>query len=1432
MTIERTFNDISKENITKADSHNFLVGLGYSNGIGWGDLLNSKRVLIISEAGAGKTFECRTQCKALWDAGEPSFFLDLSILASSNMRDMLDYQEEARLETWLSSQSDTATFFLDSIDELKLSLGSFAQALKMLNKGIRDQLARVRIIITTRPIPFDFQLIRTILPIPDLSMTDVGAESFAELAMNKNANRNTPEVGIPPEWRTVALMPLSDTQILSFAQSEKVDDATALLADIGRRNAQEFARRPQDLIELCADWREFKRIRTHREQVVTNISVKLKPREDRREPAELSEERAIQGATRLALAVILTRRSTIRHSADADNDGNDAALDPAIVLPDWPPNERKALLERPLFGFASYGRVRFHHRSITEYLASVHLRNLRKKGMPISALKRLLFAETKGKLIVRPSKRPLAGWLALSESRVFELLRDNEPSILLNEGDPQSLTLGQRNQALRSFVRRYSDGGWRGLSVPNIQIQRFASPQLAPEINCLWQSVIENDEMREILIRLIEAGKIKECADIAYEVTVNKNAPELERIYALDALMVLCDGRLSIIATSIVENNNLWSKELIENAILQLFPSHLSIPQLCQLMVDIKAKKRGVFNFSWQLSNQIKASKLNTTDLETLRDGLVDQFSSGLRWEKNWPHIESDGRRWCNVLAVTCLLGLRSVVSDNWLHASILALRLHVNDYGRNEEISELTTILANLDATSNERLFWVTDKLNQSIQDLKDDPTDRFYNILSINYNGMLTHSRDWKWINAFIADKKQSVEDRTMLVEAAIYLIQGQSDIPASLEHIKSLVQDLHNLVLEIERRLKPSILSESHILRIEKQAKYKELQTRREAEATESWGTFWQEILEQPEKVFSNESSENTAWDLWRVMRNGGCGSHFSGWNRRFIETYFGKDTADRLRQILMRIWREKRPTLPSERPQDAKNTYLMIWELGLTAIYAEAEDPNWFNKLSDEEAQLAARYALFELNGFPSWFDSLVRIHPKAFDLTLGNEISLELNSKISDQNNSIILHRISNVSQTVASLLVPRLSQWLENQDDIFTEEVIPSGLAYRLSHVLDVILKSGNQNAIENLLVVAKLRLADVNHFELDLIWLKTLVRLDVSIGIEYLENRISDIKPEQNSKAVIYFCSLFRNRHDAILLLESNFSPPILLKLLRLAYHHIRPEDDQVHEGSYTPNARDDAERVRNEIVTALFNAKGEDGWKSKLEMASDPLCAHFKDRIIAVAEENWALEIDATAFSEEQLISLNMTGESPASTSLDMFAIMVNRLDDLKDLLLSDASPRETWALIPSERLMRREIARVLIDKANGLYNVDQESVTADEKETDIRLRSTVSKHEAIIELKLADNRTYKDLRDTIKDQLVTKYMASENSRAGCLMITLSKERSWLVPVIKKKIEFPKLISILQKEAERIVEDLGGTHHLHVCGLDLRPRLPKEKV
>ena len=278
MAIQRAFNDIAPDKILEADQQSYLTSLGWSRASGWADILRSKRILIISEAGAGKTYECREQRQRLSDAGEPAFLLELATLASSDVRTMLDHEEERRLDAWLTSQSDVATFFLDSIDELKLSLGSVEQVLKRLRKAIGGQLARVRIVITTRPVPFDEQLIRRLLNVPTPPEAEVTGETFAQVAMGKRPDRDKKEDDAPAEWRTVALMPLSDAQIADFARGQGIADTNELLEDLRRRNAQDFARRPQDLLELCADWRDFKRIRTHREQVMTNVRVKLKPR--------------------------------------------------------------------------------------------------------------------------------------------------------------------------------------------------------------------------------------------------------------------------------------------------------------------------------------------------------------------------------------------------------------------------------------------------------------------------------------------------------------------------------------------------------------------------------------------------------------------------------------------------------------------------------------------------------------------------------------------------------------------------------------------------------------------------------------------------------------------------------------------------------------------------------------------------------------------------------------------------------------------------------------------------------------------------------------------------------------------------------------------------------------------------------------------------
>lgn len=1431
--IKRTFQVIPEGKISEADQQSYLASLGRSRGTTWQNLLLSKRVLIISEAGAGKTYECHNQQQQLWDAGEPAFFIELSGLATGELHSLLDHDEETRLSAWLGSQSDVATFFLDSIDELKLTVGSVEQALKRLNKGIRGQLGRVRIVITTRPTALDEQLLRRVLPVPPVYSAVPGEESFAMIAMR---DRPTPQIehtgdSAASDWRTVALMPLSDEQILEFAEAQGIKDPKELLEDLEKRNAQEFARRPQDLIELCADWREHNRIRTHLDQVVTNVRVKLQPRNDRPEPAELSVDRAIEGASRLALAMMVTRRMTIRHNVASDAIDQKAALDPSKILSDWKPNERKALLERPLFGFATYGRVRFHHRSVVEYLAAERLRTLRDGDMTFRSLKRVIFAHTKGKTIVRPSKRAIAGWLALTDDRMFEMLRDNEPAVLLDEGDPEALSRPQRSQALRAYVERYGRGGPRDLSVPYIQVHRFASPELADDVKRIWAIGVENPDVRETLLYLIEAGRIGDCIEIARGVAFDDQASVVERLIAVDGMVSMRDSRLKDIAYDLAAANGQWSHELALGVLSRLFPRDLSINQFLQTLSWLKNGERNIRELSSQIPRLIATAELDPQDLEALRDGLLELLSDGLRWRQEWPHIVCDQPHLSGALAAACVRGLGGRKTDGWLHASVLALRLQDDrDYSSNETHIALRERLRNLSAEENARLFWAEDALLQSLR-TDADPRRRFADIALHDGPVELRSDRDLDWIMAALADTARSENDRAMLLEAAIRLPPNEKQWRDHVTSLKALVADLPCLLAVIDERLKPSKHDEEKERWKKEKAvheKERELQT---ASSRSRWTKFWRFVAEHPDDAFSSERSKNTAWTLWRVMTQDGEDSRASGWNRRFIEEHFGKETAGRLRHVLMKIWREDNPTLPSERPKDQRGTYLVWWQLGLTALYAEAEDPSWANSLTLLEAKLATRYAQIELNGLPNWIESLVDVHPNAVDAILGNELSWELKRDPAEQGHSMLLQNINFASNLVARLFLPRLREWLDMDGDVGESVSDLAGASARLSQVISVMLNHGDEQTEAYLLAVARQRLREKLPEGLAVVWLPTLMRLDPNLGATALEDRIRTIAPGKHSEAVKWFGFLFGDRRDSIDLKAPAFTPQLLLRLLRLAYRHVQPDDDVEHEGPYTPDTRDNAQYARNKIVTALIEAKGEEGWAAKLEMANDPLCAHFRDRILAVAEEIWAQEIDSVPLDEAQAVALDQSGEAPPSTNEAMFAVLCDRLDELNELLLSDMSPRETWAGITAERGIRREIARELFYAANGIYKVDQEAVTADENRTDIRLRSVVSDHEAVIELKIADDRSARDLRDTIYDQLVTKYMAAENRKSGCLLVTLAKERKWKHPDSGIDIELPELETLLREEARGVETKLGGALALSVSVLDLRPRLASEK-
>ena len=191
----------------------------------------------------------------------------------------------------------------------------------------------------------------------------------------------------------------------------------------------------------------------------------------------LTDIQARFGAERLALALSLTRTRTIRSPEQApDILFADGVLEARKSSPTGPKRSGRRCFEVLCSTPPPYGRVRFHHRSVQEYLAARHFKALRKRGMSTSALFRLLFAELYGVKVVRPSMRAIAAWLALWDDAVRKEAIKREPEALLSLGDPGSFHLDARGDLVRAFVAEYGHGGWRGLNIPIDEVRRFAYP--------------------------------------------------------------------------------------------------------------------------------------------------------------------------------------------------------------------------------------------------------------------------------------------------------------------------------------------------------------------------------------------------------------------------------------------------------------------------------------------------------------------------------------------------------------------------------------------------------------------------------------------------------------------------------------------------------------------------------------------------------------------------------------------------------------------------------------------------------------------------------------------------------------------------------------------------------------------------------------------
>jgi hypothetical protein len=1399
--------------------------------IEWSALLESQRVLLVAEAGAGKTYECEAQAEDLFKRGEAAFFLRLEAVAASGIRSALNGEQlKKRFDDWRASSSQIGYLFFDSIDELHLGHGDFRNALKRVREDLEGALGRAKVVVTSRPVDIDRRAFADVLPVHKVAIDEGHGESFVRMALQGPTDDDRL---LSPPFREVTLLPFSDEEIVEFARGQRVKNPEKLLEEIRSRHAEDFARRPQDLIELCDSWRDYGKIRSHYEQLKSHIKVRLRSRLKRKEPAELNLDRAHAGVRRLALAAILSRRLTVRHSAGADVEGSgDAPLVPDDLLSDFTSIEIETLLQRPIFAEGGYGRVRFHHRSVLEFLAATEIDHMVASGaLAVSAAKRMLFSlSDTQKLLPKPSMRPVAGWLAMMRPEFFDTVLEVEPSTLLLYGDPESLSEEQCVQALRAYVKRHGAGQWRGLEMPSLQLERLARQPLHQVILEAWSAGIENTEVRQILLRLIAVGRYKQCADLAVSVAGNKAGDDRERFKALDALVELGDYRIDALIEAIASSQPGWGHRIGQWIAQNFYPKNVTDDQLVRLLTATPRASRQNDFFARRMAAMLERVSVIRERLESLLPGVLTLTRSLLVVDKDQISLNDRKGR---LQASYILRGLSVRLlrdgsrAPDLIDAAVLGFRASCYSSLDNDRKRTLSELFGELPAQERRAVFEAD---LACVSGLAPRRSPQIV-LASLMFQGPLRYSmeKDGSWVLRDLANAATDKVRRSLLLRMTTYL--ARTDVSAEMDAVRKAVKDSPTLTVELENLITANMPKRQVLEAQEQERKRAERHALKQADYRAEWTAFWKELAERPTVALAPGRVERTLWSLSMVLSKRSRGSDRVRWDREFLEKCFTDPVIEAIRTSLMAYWRNMKPSLPSERKE--KNTYLVVWTYGLMGLYAEAEDPRWAHSVSSAEADLAVRYALVELNGLPDWLAALANAHRQVVEQVLGGEIESELKGKGGDGGwHSMLLQSLRYGRIEVARVLESRLVLWLRGPGMKLMRARHTPITEAKLDHVVRVLLVHGSPNTKLWLMELATRMVSAEKQGPYLFFWLPVLMQLNPQRGANLLLRAISVLPIERRGVAVTAIGSMFSERRgEGFSTWSAVLAPETLLRLNQEFNRHVVPAEDERHENAYSPGPRDNAETGRRLVLDALIQATGTQAYQAKLALSKDPLFAHAKDRIVALAHERLAEETDASVISMKELARLFQGKELAPMTTTDMAHLLSNRLDDLRDLTSKDASPKNAWAKVLDENALRAAIAHELDMRSKGAYTVDQEGVTVDGKETDIRFRA-LSGYQATIELKIGDKpRSGKDLRDTIETQLVNKYMHAHNAKTGCLLVTVADpEKRWQHPDTGEHMDRHQLQDMLTEAAQYAQQRLGGEARVMARVLDLTPRLPKE--
>lgn len=1440
--LERKFRSLTSEELAQSD---FLASISDSSlltGTSWEELLEQSRVLLLAEAGSGKTTEMREAAARLNANGKHAFVLPLEDLDKDGIPDILSGDSLRRFQAWRQDGQAIGWFFLDAVDELKLHLGSLERALRRFARDVDGLLARTRVLVSSRPHDWqpsaDMVTLKQYLPIVPPSTGPMEAkEAFLKRLQPpgapSEAQRGRKPVEAPAEPLVVILLPLGSKQIDTYVRARANEqDASAFLAELRQHHAQMFARRPADLAELFQSWKVHKALGTRERQHETNVTIKLSDVSGRPDASLLTDKDARSGAERLALALALMRRRTIR-SPEASPFGagasSDAVLDPALVLQDYTSAARESLLRRGLFDPATYGRIRFHDRSVQEYLAAKRLHWLRSNGMTRSSLHRLLFAEVGSHRLTLPSMRPIAAWLALWDIVVRRELIVRQPEVLATMGDPAAMQLEDKASVIKAFAAAYGTGGGRGLNVPIDSVRRLADAGLEPVIRELWGKYKHQDDVSELLLELLWQSKSTTCNDICLEAALDVSQHAYHRVIAIRTLVgsgSTAEGRQ--VVDSMMGDPGSWPDRVTIGAAADLYPGNLTLDELCELIRRTPEPKSVVSGFAWQTQLICKTIDPGSADAGRLAVWLSDLIWDERRRDASIFQVESKRSYLSAALAILCTRRLHAGTDPGdaaLARACAIANRFVPHRDTHSKESVALREAVRQ-STKARETAFWLDVEVIRELEPAVD-AWHQYYNAL---HDGIVPNlaPEDEGWL---LSSFRQRAD--IWRAEIALYgllaLAMNSDDSEAAMASIAAEASTDNSLSEIFKKFTSPSRVAVHSANWEQRQAQRRAQQERMEADRLQRWTDWRDRALADPQAAFSDANLEATLTELHDWLSAGDFDlTSGATWQRDTIASAFNDEFARLAEDGFKRFWRAVKIDRHSEGSAAPRLQLQPSWFVAQWGIAAEAESKSWAVRLTPSEARQASELATNQMNGLAEWLEDVATAFPAIVEDVLGTELEAEV-ANIPTLVHLPTLQDIRHAGASIRRLMYRRVAKVF----DQWPAEPLAPDLAVPFSHVVEQLVEILLEAAAPGERVsYGKLcldRSALATRREASLQWLRGSLLFDFVQAATALEARLGALPPKDG--AGVLAAMFDRHRGVAIHVDDPDVRARVLGSLVRTAYRVVAIEHDQTHEGSYTPNERDHAEVARGVLFSALLDTPGPRAQAELLAMANEPLFAHTPDRLRLLARERMSTDAEFPSLDEATFRLFEESRERPAVDRDSLAEIAESRLVDLQhDISHHDFSDRGTLQTIVEESAMQRTLALRLESAKNGAYVVTREEEVADLKKTDIRLAAVMGSARYTIEVKIADGRwSQADFEHALEHQLLGQYLRHANALAGCLLLTYNgNKKTWRKGKSGKSLNFEKLVEHLTATAKVLERREEGRVRLAVIGLDLRdPKL-----